>query len=296
LTVGNGSARGCQPPPAPANARDASPHGCDAAALPAVRIIEAMKKELHPVHENIACEVCGRTILKGERTEAFLAPGGRRHTVCDLCFARAEQLGWLREAAAGDAAQHRLPRPEPRRPLLGRLFRGRPRRPAASNGTPTEPEHEPVAPAEDSGLAGEPDPSAWREASPPPAEQLPRSRPKEPRRVHAVPTTADVKIERALEVFNASVHQRTIGGLVRTLGQPWATAVPDPAAPSMVNVIVAWELSWYWFQVDLGDETEPIALLEKGDELGQIDEGLRAWNASVDGDGRLVAGVGSPEA
>jgi hypothetical protein len=255
-----------------------------------------VKKELRPVHENVACDVCGRTILKGERTESFLAPGGRRHTVCDLCFMRAEREGWIREAAAGDAAQHRFPRPEPRRPLLGRLFRGRGGRSAPGNGGDAPPTEEASVPAEDGAFAAEADPDAWREAAhAPPPEPPPRSRPKEPRRVHAVPTTADVKVERALELFNASNHQRTIAGLVRTLGQPWATAAPDEAAPSMVNVVVAWELSWYWFRVDLGDEADPIVLLEKGEELGQIDEGLRTWNASVDGDGRLVAGVGSPE-
>jgi hypothetical protein len=255
----------------------------------------AVKKELRPVHDNIACDVCGRTILKGERTEAFLAPGGQRHTVCDLCFARAEHAGWIRESAAGDQPA-RFPRPEPRRPLLGRLFRSRGRRasPSSVNGGEHERAREERVPAEDAAFAAEADPEAWREAAPPPEPSpAPRPIPKEPRHVRAVPTTADVKVERALELLNASDHQRTIAGLARTLGQPWVTAAPDAAAPSMVNVVVAWELSWYWFRVDLGDEADPISLLEKGEELSQIDEALRAWNAGLDADGRLVAGVGT---
>src|SRR3954468_17356532 len=84
-------------------------------------MIGPVKKELRPIHDNVTCAVCARTILKGERTEAFLAPGGHRHQVCDLCFARAEHAGWIRESAAGDAPS-RVPRHAPRRPLLGRLL------------------------------------------------------------------------------------------------------------------------------------------------------------------------------
>jgi len=81
-----------------------------------------VKKELRPVHELQSCDVCGRTILKGERTETYLAPAGERYSVCELCFARAEQSGWLRESAHGDTPP-RMPNDEPRRPLLGRLMR-----------------------------------------------------------------------------------------------------------------------------------------------------------------------------
>src|SRR3954453_23087261 len=84
-------------------------------------MIGSVRKELRPVHDNVTCDVCGRTILKGERTEAYLATGGHRHQVCELCFARAEHAGWIGETAAGDAPS-RTPRHEPRRPLLGRLL------------------------------------------------------------------------------------------------------------------------------------------------------------------------------
>ena len=243
-----------------------------------------VKKELRPFHDMIACDVCGRTILKGERTEAYLAPGGERHAVCDLCFTRAEHEGWIRESAH-DQLPTRGPRPPERRPLFGRLRR-RPGEAAGAGpyrgGTgavPGPPEHEEADPV----------PATNGDSAPPRPRR--RQPPKHPRHVRAVPTTAEVKVERALELFNASEHQRTVAGLTRSLGAPWATAVPDPDAPSTVTVVVAWELSWYRYRVDLGDASEPVTLQDKGDELEDIAEDLRAWNAGLDTQGRLVMEV-----
>ena len=78
----------------------------------------AVKKELRPVHDAVSCDVCGRTILKGERAEWYLAPGGHRRQVCDLCAVRAQHDGWIRESGAGDMPA-RVPRNEPRRGVLG---------------------------------------------------------------------------------------------------------------------------------------------------------------------------------
>jgi hypothetical protein len=247
--------------------------------------IEPVKKELRPFHDNVACDVCGRTILKGERTESYLAPGGQRNVVCELCFVRAEHAGWIRESAA-DQIPTRAGRPQERRQIFGRLRRRRdgaidPQRmePAAAAG------YERLDPDDDGGP-----PFAVPADEPPPRRREP---PQDPRHVRAVPTTAEVKVERALELFNGSEHQRTVAGLTRTLGFPWATAVPDGSAPSAVTVIVAWELSWYRYRVDLGDTAEPVALQEKGDELNDIEEALRSWNAGLDEEGRLVVEGGA---
>jgi hypothetical protein len=243
-----------------------------------------MKKELRPVHDVVSCDVCGRTILKGERTEAYLAPGGNRHQVCDLCAQRAQHHGWIRESAAGDMPT-RMPRSEPRRGVLGRLRRRRPAEPANPSGSAEMAEHEAMYGAEN-GV----EPSEYEEPATPAPPPRPRSRPKDPRHVRAVPTTAEAKVERALDLFNGSQHQRTIAGLARTLGAPFVSAHPDAAQPSQVSVVVAWELSWYQYRVDLGDEADPVMMLEKGEEIDQIDESLREWNASLDADGRVLAG------
>jgi hypothetical protein len=68
------------------------------------------------------------------------------------------------------------------------------------------------------------------------------------------------------------------------------SARPDPNQASAVTVLVAWELSWYRYRVDLGDEADPVMMLDKGEEIDQIDESLRAWNAGLDSEGRVVAG------
>lgn len=231
-----------------------------------------MKKELRPVHDNIACDVCGRTILKGERAEPYLAPGGQRHNVCQLCFGRAEHAGWIRESGSGELPA-RGPRQQERRPLLGRLRRRRVE-PAGN-----EPEPEPApSPPEETAVEEEP---------------VPRSVPKDPRHVRAVPTTAEVKVVRALELFNRSEHAHTVAGLARTLGAPLVSALPTPDAPSKVTIVVAWELSWYRFIVDLGDEADPIELEGKGEEVDQVDEALRDWNAALGANGALALGVGS---
>ena len=245
-----------------------------------------MKKELHPIHDHVACDVCGRTILKGERTETFISPDGRRHEVCDLCYARAEHHGWIRESTAGDLPA-RPTRPEPRRSLFGKL--GRKRRPE-----PAEERAERYADAEElAGNGSEPaeyGPGEEPQPEPAPQPKRPRTRPKDPRHVRALPATPEARVERALEMFNSTEHQRTVAGLARTLGPAWVAAVPDAVAPSTVDVVVAWELSWYRFRVDLGDARDPVTLVENGEELDQIDENLREWNATVDAEGRLVEG------
>ena len=253
-----------------------------------------MKKELRPVHDDVSCDICGRTILKGERTEAYLAPGGQRHIVCELCTDRAYSEGWIRESAHEEMPASTR-RPQERRSLFGRMRRRReaeapepvfsddPVLGDSNGGAPVFDDDPTDAESE----SGSPAPAPLAPASPPP------SRRRDARHVRAVPTNAQVKVERALELFNSSEHVKTIGGIARTLGEPWVSAAPLSEAPSEVGIVVAWELSWYRYRVDLGDADDPVTLVSKGEELEELDESMRAWNASALADGRLAVGVAS---
>ncbi|MGH2804493.1 MAG: hypothetical protein ACRDL4_15810, partial [Thermoleophilaceae bacterium] len=178
--------------------------------------------------------------------------------------------------------------------VLGRLRR---RRPAAA-AAPLEPGAEAELAEQEaaSGAGNGAEPAEYEEAPPPepaptPAPPArPRSRPKDPRHVRAVPTTSEGKVERALDLFNGSGDQRTVAGLARTLGPAFVSVRPDADQQSMVSIVVAWELSWYRYRVDLGDEADPVMMLEKGDEMDQIDGSLREWNATLDSDGRVLTG------
>jgi hypothetical protein len=257
-----------------------------------------MPKELRPQHDDISCDICGRTILKGERIEPYLAPGGQRHIVCELCTDRAYNEGWIRESAH-DEMPATMRRPDQRRGLLSRLRRRAPepvagsidQEPPVFDDSPNggEPAYE--EPSAEGSPEPEPEPEPVRQA-PQPTPQ-PRQQRRDSRHVRAVPTNAQVKVERALELFNNSVHVRTIGGITRTLGEPWVSAAPLADAPAEVSIVVAWELSWYRFRVDLGDADEPVTMVAKGQELDELDESMRDWNATALGDGRLAVGVAS---
>jgi hypothetical protein len=251
-----------------------------------------MKKELRPVTEDVACDICGRTILKGERTEPYLAPGGQRMLVCDLCADRALAEGWIRESAHGETPAS-LQRREPRRSLLGR-FRKRAGAPEAGAVEPAaaSPSDDGV-PAIDAPPPLDVEPMAPPADAPPPPDAPPPSRPKDPRHVRAVPTNAQVKVERAVDVFNGSEHPRTIAGIARSLGEPWVTATPLDDSPSEVSIVVAWELSWYHYRVDLGTEHDPVTLVGKGEELGELDDWAREWNAAASADGSIEIGIRS---
>jgi hypothetical protein len=95
------------------------------------------------------------------------------------------------------------------------------------------------------------------------------------------------RFERAISRFNASEAGRTVAGLTRTLGAPSASVGDLAGTADVVRVTVAWELTWYQWGVDLGDELRPVYELNKGYEVDEIDAAARQWNASAH-DGRIV--------
>jgi hypothetical protein len=212
-------------------------------------------KDIRTSHTHVTCDVCGRTLLRGERAEIYLA-GGARRSVCELCSSRALHEGWVREGSVAAYNPHEAP-PE-RRSLLGRL---RTRREADA----------PEAPS-----------GGWdlRDGAP--------TRPREPRHVHAVPTSAEHKVASAVDAFNASDHPRTVAGVARSLGAPGVSVRPSEARSSIVNVVVSWELCWYRYEVDLSDDGPSVRLEAQGYELDELPPEELEINASADERGSLT--------
>jgi hypothetical protein len=229
---------------------------------------------------DVACDICGRTLLRGEHAEPFLA-GGSRRQVCELCTARAQHEGWIRESGGDNVALHRA-----RHDGRGRSWRDRLR---ARRERAREVQAELEAGGGDGPWAGRGEPEAHADAAPPAVE--PSLPPRSPRHVRAVPTNADLKMQRALEVFNTSDHVRTVGGVARSLGAPAVSVRPLPERPSVVAIAVMWELSWYRYEIDLSDGAGGVRREGQGDELSELDPGELAENAEADERGalRLVA-------
>jgi hypothetical protein len=212
------------------------------------------------------CDVCGRTLLRGERSEVYLH-GGERHSVCELCKSRALHEGWVKEGTVpsyGDGGS----RSERRRSLLGRLRARREEREA------TEVDEETF-------IDEAPPPQA------PPASRT-RERAREPRHVRAVPTSSEQKTASAIDLFNESEHIRTVSGVARSLGLPAVSVLPSDTRPSLVNVVVSWELCWYRYEVDLSDEVPSVRVTGQGYELEELDAQERLGNAVADETGALA--------
>jgi hypothetical protein len=255
--------------------------------------------------------VCGRTFLVGEQVHSFVSIEGR-HEVCELCATTAAELGWL--PADEDGAEEKLRAESARKPgFFARIF-SRPERPPeedyfaeAGFAEPGPVEEMPPPPADAKPLATheldterydveaeweeipvEPEP----ELPPPPVAAEPKPLPDpagrgmRPRRLQPdlSPTT---RFERAIARFNAGEAGRTVAGLTRTLGAPSVSVGDLAGADDIVRVTVAWELTWYQWGVDLGDELRPVFELSKGYEVDEIDAAARQWNASAH-DGRVV--------
>jgi hypothetical protein len=236
------------------------------------------RKSITTSHAAVACDVCGRTLLRGENADVFLV-GGARRMVCELCTARATHEGWIREGM--DLGPTRRAGDGRRRSLFGRL-----------RGTRRENGHEPLPRRGGESLVDEgPDgePAALQR---PPAPATPAFEPpREPRHVHAVPTNAELKMSRAIEVFNGSEHPRTVSGVARSLGGPLVAVRPSATEGNVVAITVAWELSWYRYEVDLSDEAGGARRTEQGAELDELDAADRLANASADTAGRLRLGA-----
>jgi len=238
---------------------------------------------------DVECDVCERRLLRGEQPEYFLVAGQRR-TVCELCAPRATQEGWLRES---DQAALELPplRPRRGRSLLERLVALARPVPAAKvepssrvPGTP-DPEDRPydIFVDEDAGhelgLGAPPAPGAGpgsageAVAAPVPAGSCRSAEPSH--------------LELAVEAFNGSEFPRRVAGVARSLGEPLVSVRSAEHLASVVRIVVAWELCWYRYEVDLSDEGVAVAA-GQGTELDQLSREEREGNATALASGTLT--------
>jgi hypothetical protein len=220
-----------------------------------------MRKDVRTIHDSVTCAVCGRTLLRGEHAEVYLE-GGERRQVCELCTARATHQGWIRENASLEVGARGRDRFE-RRPLRGRLLarRARTRSPEAPAEAALD---QPLVP--DGAFAPQYDPD---------------------HRVHAIPTNGELKAGRAVDLFNASEHPRTVAGVARSLGLPTVTVRPNDE-PSLVTIVVAWELCWYRYDIDLADGAGGVRVAGQGYELAELAAEDQAANAAADEHGALA--------
>lgn len=112
---------------------------------------------------------------------------------------------------------------------------------------------------------------------------------REPRHVHAVPTSVEHRIDAAVELFNRSEHPRTVAGIGRSLGLPDVAVHPTSPTGAVVGVVVCWELCWYRYEVDLSEENPVVRGAGQGYELSELSELERQTNVCADGDGLLTA-------
>jgi len=226
-------------------------------------------KDIRTAQVQVACDVCGRTLLRGEHSETYLA-GGSRRQVCELCTPRAFNEGWVREGAVLERGTRSVAG-ERRRSLLGRLRR-------AGGRSEATPFPSPSSRSEHDRWSAEADASDLVAAG------------HEPRQVRAVPTSLEQRTAAAIARFNASEHPRTVAGVARSLGAPVVVVRPLEEQGSLVTVVVSWELCWYRYEIDLSDDATVVRPAGQGYELSEIPQEDRAEpNAAADEYGTLTA-------
>ena len=231
---------------------------------------------------DIACDICGRRLLRGEQPELFLA-GAEHRTVCELCSPRATHEGWLR-AIDGGLSGHGARRSRRGRTLLDRL-RGL-REPAGQGPQRSTADRLSSEPA--------PEPFEFLNATSTTASLLEQPIAEEehdPYRAGADEHHAAIEDRSvqglALKAFNTSEGPRRIAGVARALGAPEVSVRSHESNEACVSIVVAWELCWYRYEVDLDQTPASVELTERGIELEQLGAEDRLGNATADERGEL---------
>ena len=257
---------------------------------------------------DVACEVCERRLLRGEHADVFIA-AGRRRIVCELCATRAAHEGWMRETDTGSLA---LP---PMRPRRGRSLLERLRQVGRSPGDLDEDEDssgemagEPAYEVLEQPVTRAPEPVVRGRLTEPPApppfdEQAPEDGASPSGTVAFTEEPAEDSLaavgdpvgnapsetyeQLALEVFNASEFPRRLAGVARSLGEPEVSVRSAEHLSSVVWIVVAWELCWYRYEVDLSVAPAQASAVEQGTELSELPRDDRLANCVVDPAGAL---------
>jgi hypothetical protein len=234
---------------------------------------------------DVACDVCERRLLRGEQPDLFIDAGQPR-MVCELCAPRAAHQGWKRGSAEHAASAVPL-RSRRARGLFERLR-------ATRQGTPQSAPRaarDAYAPARDDqaqpfGLATD-EPVAG--ASVPAGEGVAASIDGAPDAAQDQAAPTGGPLQEAVDVFNAGEYPRRVASLTRSLGTPEVSVRPGEAVASSVVIVIAWELCWYTYEVDLDDMQGPQSrAIAQGTELSELGPHDRLANALADERGSLA--------
>jgi hypothetical protein len=212
-------------------------------------------------------------MLPGEHTREYVTPQRERRAVCDLCRTKAQSAGWVRADRAPEPSPGEQSGEKPRRRL-----RFRPRVSLVRN-----PPHDEDGNGAEEDEEDEEDEEGARDRREP-------SRGHGRRRRRGAAETPERRIRRAIDRFNRSEHRRTVAGLTRSLGTPRVAAITPADSPDQVRLTVAWDLSWYQWEVELSERETAVHSLGTGTEMSELGPADRAWNARAGEDGRLQLG------
>jgi hypothetical protein len=242
---------------------------------------------------DVACDVCERRLLRGEQPDVFLAAGQPR-MVCELCAPRAAHQGWKRSSD-----EHALSAP----PLRSRRARGLfERLRQTRRGESEAPRIDPTDTQFDAdGVAFDRLGERYDFLSSDDTASSPYAEPGEP---SALPVAARIvsgeqrrsaaqadggPLQQAIDVFNAGAYPRRVASLTRSLGAPEVSVRPGEAVASSIVIVIAWELCWYTYEVDLDDmQGAEARAIAQGTELAELGSEDRQANALADERGSLA--------
>ena len=167
-------------------------------------------RSINTTQQHDVCDVCERTLLRGEQTEVFVN-GGRRYSVCELCKPHALHEGWMREGTIPNYAEASGER-ERRRSLFGRPQACQQDAPAKQPQIPDlKPRRRRRSMMSSRSASGRVT-RIGQIASCPRRTTSINDRMREPRHVHAIPSSENHRISAAVDVFNRTEHRRTVAG------------------------------------------------------------------------------------